>query len=601
MTEKRISFWKIFWPAFTAIIVATLVYLLVFFGIIGGIIANVSDEESDENSSKTILHMTLEGEIAENSSSKLNPSSFSIDKKIGLSDILFGLEKAETDPNIKGLYLELSNVNCGISTAREIRRGLSKFQKSGKFIIAYSSGEIVTQKQLYLTTAIKDSYGFPGTMVEFLGLGTTPMFFKNTLDLLGVEMQVIRGRSNDFKSAVEPYLHSKMSDSSRLQTTQLLNNIWKEVRGEISKDIQTDTAKLSEIANNALVTSVEEGVSYHFFKAAKYEDEILDLLTKKVNIESADDLDLVPFEKYARKHFYNQQISNNLSKPNVAIILAEGGISVDGDELSSDNVAKYIREARLDENIKTIVLRVNSPGGSALASDIIWREVVLANKSKKVVVSMGDVAASGGYYISTAASYIFAEPTTITGSIGVFGIIPYTGKFFQDKLGISFDKVSTNKHSSLSLNHKLTPEELLLIQNQVDKIYTDFLRKVSEGRKMKTERVHRYARGRVWTGSDAKKIGLVDELGGLNDAIAYAAKQAKVDKVIPRYWPEKKLEPMEEILNQLEDIKEGKNANSSNITNSKIPASLQKYYAELIKLESMQGIQMRMPFNLEIH
>ena len=601
MTEKRITFWKIFWPAFTAIIVSTAVYLLIFFGIIGGVIASVGGEDTDENSSNTILHMTLEGEIAENSSSKFNPSSFSVDKKIGLSDILFGLEKAETDENIKGLYLELSDINCGISSAREIRRALTKFQKSGKFVIAYTSGEMVSQKQLYLTTAIKESYGFPGTMVEFLGLGTEPMFFKNTLDLLGVEMQVIRGRNNDFKSAVEPYLFSKMSDSSRLQTTQLLNNIWQEVRCEISKDIQTDTATLNKIANNALVTSVEEGVNYHFFKAAKYKDEILDLLTKKVNIESSDDLNLVPFEKYARKNFYNQQISNNLSKPNVAIILAEGGISVDGDELASDNIAKYIREARLDDNIKTIVLRVNSPGGSALASDIIWREVIVANKFKKVVVSMGDVAASGGYYIAAAASHIFAEPTTITGSIGVFGIIPYTGKFFQDKLGITFDKVTTNKHASLSLNHKLTQEELILIQKQVDKIYTDFLSKVAQGRKMKPELVHRYARGRVWTGSEAKKIGLIDDLGGLNDAISYAAKQAKIINIIPRYWPEKKLEPMEEILNQLEDITEGKTAHASSITTSKIPASIQKYYAELIKLESMQGIQMRMPFNLEIH
>ena len=458
---------------------------------------------------------------------------------------------------------------------------------------------MISQKQLYLTSVVKENYGFPGTMVDFLGLGTEPMFFKNTLDLLGVEMQVIRGRSNDFKSAVEPFLYTKMSDSSRLQTTLLLKNIWKEIRCEIANDINTDTATLSKIANNALVTSVEQAVKFRFFKASKYEDEILKILTRKVNVETSDDLDLLAFEKYARKNFYNQQISNNLSKPNIAVILAEGGISVDGDELTSDNVAKYIREARLDNNIKTIVLRVNSPGGSALASDIIWREVVLANKSKKVIVSMGDVAASGGYYIATAASKIFAEPTTITGSIGVFGIIPYTGKFFQDKLGITFDKITTNMHASLSLNQKLSPEELILIQKQVDKIYTDFIRKVSDGRKMSPESVHRYARGRVWTGIDAKKIGLVDELGGLNDAIAYAAKQAKINKVIPRYWPEKKLEPIEEILDQLEDLKENKT--SAKTVTTKIPASIQKYYNELLKLENMQGIQMRMPFNIEIH
>ncbi len=599
MIEKRFSFWKIFWPTFTAIIVVFAIYALIFFGIIGAMLAGLSNEEADENSSKTILHMTLDSVISENSSSKLNASSFSIEKKIGLSDILFGLEKAKSDPNIKGLYIELKGINCGISTAREIRRAIADFQKSGKFVIAYTSGEMISQKQLYLTSVVKENYGFPGTMVEFLGLGTEPMFFKNTLDLLGVEMQVIRGRSNDFKSAVEPFLYTKMSDSSRLQTTLLLKNIWKEIRCEIANDIHTDTATLSKIANKALVTSVEQAVKFRFFKASKYEDEILKILTRKVNIETSDDLDLLAFEKYARKNFYNQQISNNLSKPNIAVILAEGGISVDGDELTSDNVAKYIREARLDNNIKTIVLRVNSPGGSALASDIIWREVVLANKSKKVIVSMGDVAASGGYYIATAASKIFAEPTTITGSIGVFGIIPYTGKFFQDKLGITFDKITTNKHASLSLNHKLSSEELMLIQKQVDKIYTDFIRKVSDGRKMSPELVHRYARGRVWTGIDAKKIGLVDELGGLNDAIAYAAKQAKINKVIPRYWPEKKLEPIEEILDQLEDLKENKTSVNTVIT--KIPASIQKYYTELLKLENMQGIQMRMPFNIEIH
>jgi protease-4 len=600
MTEKRISFWKIFWPAFTAVFIAIIVWAFVAFGIIGGIIASISGNKETDNTSNTILRMTLKGEIAENSSSKLNPSSFSVEKKIGLSDILFGLEKAQNDANIKGIYLELADLNCGISTAREIRKGLAKFQESGKFIVAYSSGEMISQKQVYVTSVIKENYGFPGTMVEFLGLGTQPAFFKNTLDMLGIEMQVVRGKSNDFKSAVEPFLFSKMSDSSRTQTTRLLQQIWKEIRCEIATSIKTDTATLSRIANNGLVTSVEEAVNYGFFRATKYNDEILDLLAKKVGISDVEALEFYEFEKYARKYFYNQQISNNVSKPNVAVILAEGGISVSGEELTSDNVAKYIREARLNTHIKTIVLRVNSPGGSALASDIIWREVVLANKSKKVVVSMGDLAASGGYYISTAASYIFAQPTTITGSIGVFGIIPYTGKFFQDKLGITFDQVATNKHAALSLNHKLSPEELAIIQKQVDKIYTDFIQKVASGRRMTPERVHRYARGRVWTGEDAKKIGLVDELGGLNDAIAYAAKKAKITNIIPRYWPEKKLEPMEELLNQLEELKEGQNT-SSKVVTPKIPANLQQYYNTLLKLESMQGIQMRMPYEFEIN
>lgn len=593
MNEGRISFWRIFWPTLVAVLIAFIVWVLFFFGVIGGIVAVFSNDKEDSMDKKTILKMSLKGVITENSDAQIDPYSFSIERKTGLSDLLYGLEKAGKDENISGIYIELDGLNCGVSTARELREALIHFQKSGKFVVAYSAGELITLKQFYLTSAIKENYAFPTTRIEFLGLGTQYSYFKNMLDKLGVQIQVIRGRENHFKSAVEPFLFSQMSDSSRLQTQRILNQVWSTMRSDISNSIQVDTAKLATLATTASVNSATEAHKLHFFKKVAYHDEVLEILKEKVNASSFDDLKFYDFEKYARTNFYKDQALKTVSKPNIAVILAEGGIAVSGDELSSDNVASYIREARLDKNIKTIVLRVNSPGGSALASDIIWREVYLANKAKSVVVSMGDVAASGGYFIACPASYIFAQPTTITGSIGVFGVIPFTGKFFEDKLGVTFDNVSTGPHAVLSTNKKLSPQEIGIIQTEVDVIYNQFLGRVSEGRKLTMNQVHKIARGRVWTGSDAKKIGLVDELGSLKDAINYAAKKKKIQDIRLKYWPLKELDPFEELVDQFESMKEDKKSNM--FVSTKLPSYIRKYWSELKQLETYSGIQMRLP------
>ena len=593
MNESRISFWKIFWPTLVAVLIAFIVWVLFFFGVIGGLVAVFSSDKDDSIDKKTILKMSLKGVLAENSDAQLDPYSFSIERKTGLSDLLYGLDKAEKDENISGIYLELDGLNCGVSTARELREALIHFQNSGKFVVAYSSGELISLKQFYLTSAIKENYAFPTTRIEFLGLGSQYSYFKNMLDKLGVEMQVIRGRDNHFKSAVEPYLFSQMSDSSRLQTQRILNQIWATIRTDVSQSIHIDTAKLQNFAIKASVNSAFSAQKMHFFNKVAYYDEVLELLKTKVKAKTLDDLKFYDFEKYARTNFYKDQALKVVSKPNIAVILAEGGIDVSGSELSSDNVASYIREARLDKNIKTIVLRVNSPGGSALASDIIWREVYLANKAKTVVVSMGDVAASGGYFIACPASYIFAQPTTITGSIGVFGVIPFTGKFFEDKLGVTFDNVSTGPHAVLSTNKKLSPKEIGIIQSEVDMIYNQFLGRVSEGRKLTMNQVHNIARGRVWTGSDAKKIGLVDELGGLKDAIDFAAKKKNIQDIRLKYWPLKEIDPFEELVDQLESMKKDKKNNV--LVSTKLPSYIRKYWSELQKLETYSGIQMRLP------
>ena len=562
-------------------------WLIVFGSLVG-------DEPEGKDSS--VLHMTLSGAIGERSSSTLNASSFSMDKSIGLADILTGLEKAKEDKRVKGIYLELGNVRCGYATAMEIRDALKDFKKSGKFLIAYLNGEVITQKQYYISSVSDEVYGFSTSAMEFIGLGGELMFFKNTFDKLGIEMQVIRGSNNDFKSAVEPYFRTNMSDSSRLQTQRYMSSIWSDIRSQIAADRKVTVAQLNDIAENAKIQRVDDAVRLKLIDASKYRDEVEEIVLKKSKLKNLKNI--MTFEDYATKGFKNKQLAftSEISTANVAVIVAEGGITVDGDEMSSNKICKYFREVRND-NIKVVVFRVNSPGGSALASEEIWREVSLTTKKKKVIVSMGDVAASGGYYISTPASTIFAEPTTITGSIGVFGVIPYTGGFMENKLGLTFDRVQTNKHSVLSMNRRLTAEEMNLIQTEVDQIYTQFKKRVADGRGLTADQVQTIARGRVWTGSDALKIGLVDKLGGVNDALAFAIKEAKIKNAKVQYYPKVKEEPFEELLEQLSE----KDQESLKIKQNAVPKVIDDLTKRLMKLESYTGIQMRMPFEIYLH
>ncbi|MDR0802170.1 signal peptide peptidase SppA [Fluviicola sp.] len=592
MSTVKISFWRIFWPSLIASMILSVlgwVFWLIVFGSLLG--------EKPEVKDASVLHMTLSGEIGERSSSSFNASSFSIDKKIGLTDILTGLEKAKEDKQVKGIYLELGNVQCGYATAMEIRGALKDFKKSGKFLVAYLNGEAITQKQYYISSVADEIYGFSTSVMEFVGLGGELIFFKNTFDKLGIEMQVIRGSNNDFKSAVEPFFRTNMSDSSRLQTQRYMTSIWENVRNQIAADRKISASTLNDIAENVKIQRVDDAVRLKLIDASKYRDEVEEIILKKSKLENLKDI--MSFEEYASRGFKNKQLAFELktSKPNVAVIVGEGGISVNGEEMTSDKICKYFREVRNDDNIKVVVFRVNSPGGSALASDEIWREVSLTTKKKKVIVSMGDVAASGGYYVSSPASTIFAEPTTITGSIGVFGVIPYTGGFMENKLGFTFDRVQTNKHSVLSTNRKLTPEELTLIQAEVDQIYSQFKKRVADGRGITTEQVQRIARGRVWTGADALKIGLVDKLGGLNDALAFAIKEAKVKDPKVRYYPKVKESPFETILEQLSK----EDRESLKVKQQAVPKVIDDMTKKLMKLESYSGIQMRMPFEIELH
>lgn len=599
MTEKKITFGKIFWPSFLAVFIMSIIGLIIFSLILGGLIGSFGKFGPKPLAIKnnTVLHMTLSGAIGEKSSSTFNPSSFQMDKKIGLSDILYGLEHAKTDSKIKGVFLEIGDLSCGYATAREIRNAINDFEKSGKFVVAYNGGEVITQKEYYVSSAANEVYGFPSSTMEFIGLGAELSFFKGTLDKLEVEVQVIRGSNNDFKSAVEPFFRENMSDSSRVQIERYLTSMWEDIRTDISADRKVKIEKLNTIADSAFIRRADDAVKYKLMDGTKYRDEIISLMSEKVGLEDGEELELQEFEKYAKKKFYHNQVLAKNDSPNIAVILAEGDVSVDGDGLTSKQICKLFQEARKNKTIKTVVFRVNSPGGSALASDEIWREVQLTNETKKVIVSMGDVAASGGYYISAPATTIFAEPSTITGSIGVFGMIPYTGKMLQNKLGMTFDRAATNQHSVMTTNRKLTPEEYLLVQEEVDGIYDQFLSRVAEGRGMTKERVNEIARGRVWTGRDALKIGLVDKLGGISDAIAYAAKKSNISSPKVLYYPLKKEDPWLSLLEDLEEQQENEMRVSMQHS---MPQELVYYYNQLKSIESMSGMQMRMPFELLI-
>jgi len=603
MTEGKIKFGKIFWPSFLAVviggIISTVIYMLSLFGVLT-LFFGMGDSEL-EVKDNTVLHMKLEGEIAEQSSSDLSISTFSFKQKKGLPDILHGLKKAQNDDRIKGLFLELGDVNCGVSTAKEIRKAINEFEKSGKFVVAYLSGEYVSQKTYYISSAANEVYGFPSTVFQWTGLGGEVMFYTGLLEKLDVEVEVIRGKNNDFKSAVEPFFRKEMSDSSRLQTKTYMNSIWSDICQDISKDKSISVEKLNNYADSLSLRRMQDAVKFKFINGVKYRDEVMQVLAKKVGVDNPSSLNLLAVEKYGKYFFFEDQEIRQIEKPKIAVIVAEGDISRDGDGIASEKLCKLWKKVREEDNIEAVVFRINSPGGSALASDEIWREVELTKAKKKVIVSMGDVAASGGYYIAAPAHRIFAENNTITGSIGVFGMIPYTGKMLENKLGITFDRVSTNKHASLSLNRKLTKEELSITQAEVDEIYDDFLSKVATGRKMTKENVNKVARGRVWAGSDAVKIGLVDEIGGLTAAIAYAAKLVNGDKDEVLYYPSVEKDFADKFIDFLEDENEKEEDEKDVTSTNQLPEELLEYYKELKKIESMSGLQMRLPFNIRFY
>jgi protease-4 len=590
------QFFKFMFASMLGVFLAFFLGIIVLVGMIAALISSADSKKEAKVEPNSVLHINFEAQINDRSSN--NPfenfdfGSMSGKKGIGLNDILENIEKAKTDDNIKGIYIDLQSVPAGIATIEEIRNKLIEFKESKKFIVAYS--EVYSQGAYYLASVADEVWLNPEGLIEFKGLGAQVMFFKGLLEKLEVEPQVIR--YGKFKSAIEPFILDKMSEANREQTMKYMGSIWNNIVSGIAESRKLTPAQLNLIADSALVQNAKDAVEQKLADKLYYKDQVLDDLKDRCGLEDAKKLKLVSMVKYTDAPKAKKKDDKGLAKDKIAVIYASGSIEGgEGDDqtIGSDRISKAIRKARLDENVKAIILRVNSPGGSALASDVIWREVVLAKAAKPVVASMGDVAASGGYYISCAADTIVAQPNTITGSIGVFGLLMNLKSLMNNKLGITVDTVKTNHYADLgSAFRPLTQAERDIIQNSVNEIYGSFIAKVAEGRGMKVADVDSIGQGRVWSGYDAKGLGLVDVLGGMEDAIEIAAKMAKLDNYRVAEYPEQK-EPfkafMEELSGEGEDVMLKKSLGQN-----------YRFYKTLDDMRKMEGIQARMPFDIYI-
>jgi protease-4 len=569
-------------------------FALFFIGIliIVGLVANASKDTTTNIKEQSILHLVLNNDIEERSSD--NPfKNFDImnlnqEKQPGLTEMVALIRAAATDEKIKAIYLDIDEISGGLASIEEIRNALIDFKKSKKTIYSYS--EVYTQKAYYLASVADKIYLNPAGLLEFKGFSSKVMFFKGALEKLAIEPEIIRVGS--FKSAVEPYMLDHMSDSSKLQTAVLLNSIYQHFLNVIAKERKTSVAELNAMANELKIQSAQDALKYKMVDALKYKDEVLSMLVNTTNQKNIEEISLVSISDYQKSN----PISISTATEKIAIIYAAGEIvSGDGNEdnIGSERVSAAIRKARLDDQVKAIVLRINSPGGSALASDVIWREVILAKKAKPVIASMGDVAASGGYYIACAADQIIAQPNTITGSIGVFGVLFNAEKFFKDKLGITFDGTKTSAYADLGdYTRAMSPSEKNIIQRSVNQIYYDFTTKVAAGRKMPINKVLNIAGGRVWSGTDAIKNGLVDSLGNLNDAIQIAAKKANLKNYRIINLPEE--------TNTIEKILTGISGKIKTEYLKSEYGSGFTYYQEFERIKSISGIQTRLPVNLNI-
>lgn len=591
MSENRLSFGKLFWPSFLAVFVAGLVGMVFFFLILGGIIGSFGDFGPAPLAlqDKTVLHLKLSGTIQDVSEATFDPTSLRLNRAMGLPEILVGLQEAAQDSKIKGVFLEMKSPSMGMATAEELREAIQAFQQSGKFVVAYLAGEEISQADYYVSSVCKEIYGMQGSTFLWSGLHAESYFFKNLLDDLQIGVMVVRGKDNDFKSAVEPFYRTEMSDSSRLQMQALIGGLWQQTRNDISKSRSLDTLALDSLVSAFAVRNLTHAAKQKMIDKTLYRHEVLTLLKKKVGIDENTPLRLQAFTKYARDTYHDNQLLARQER-HIAVILAEGDVATEGEGVSTERMAKMLRQVRDDDDVKGVVLRINSPGGSALASEEIWKEVSLTAAKKPLFVSMGDYAASGGYYIAMPAVKIYASPMTITGSIGVFGVVPYAGDFLKNKIGVTTDEVRTHRFGTLSLTHKMTIEEYTFMQTEVDAIYAQFIERVTAGRQLSRKAVQTAARGRVWTGSAAKKAKLVDALGGLKSCIQDLRKQLGVKEVV--YYPQKEDNTFNTFLALLDDELEGEKSSAK----VQIPEELLAYYQKFAQIKKMKGLQMRLPF-----
>lgn len=588
------QFFKFLLSSFLGTLLALFFLVFIFFGMVAALIPSKDITVVKDNS---ILKLEFNNTISErtpnNPFENFDFGSFESKKTIGLNDILKNIQKAASDDNIKGIYLNLNDVQAGMATTGEIREALIKFKESGKFVVAY--GEYFSQKAYYLASVADKVFIHPQGLVEHVGLRSEQLFFKKALEKYSIVPQIIRGSGNKFKSAVEPFMTDKMSDANRLQTQTYLNSMWNTMEKGVSVSRNIEVAELNRLADEMLIRNAGSSLQYHLTDSILFEDQVFAYLNDKVGRDKDDEPRFISLSKY-KDSPDPARSGKGIAKEKIAVLYAEGEITMgkgsDG-VTASETMADAIREIRRDSSIKALVLRVNSPGGSALSSDIILRELNLLREKKPLIVSMGDVAASGGYYISCMADSVIANENTITGSIGVFGLFFNIGEFLDENIGITVDRVKTNAHSDLgSMTRNLTEAEQAVIQQSVDEIYDSFLGYVAEGRNKTKAEVDSIGQGRVWSGENALSIGLIDSYGGLTKAIEIAAEKANLSFYRTVDYPEQE-DPFEMIMENF----------SAGIESRILKNKLGDQYKHLQFVQEQlnnQGIQARLPYNPSI-
>ena len=581
------SFFKIFFASLLSLIIFS---LIVFFLVVGWI-AGLASKEKPRVEARSILVLNLSQNFKEQPVE--NPlSNFSSNDEMdvpGLYDVIRLINKARDDKNISGIYIIANSNPNGFACSEEIRNALLDFKASKKFIIAH--GDIISQRAYHIADVADKLYLNPTGILEWVGFNVDYVFLKGTLDKLEIQPQIFY--AGKFKSATEPFRTDKMTPENKLQTTVWLNDLYEHFLLAASSARNIDTTTLHSLANEGKIQTARDALDNKLVDNLKYDDQVKDEIKNKLGLGKYDKINFISINKYAKAGGFKKT-----GKEKIALIYAEGDI-IDGNSdqrgvIASENYMQLIRKARLDKSIKAIVFRVNSGGGSALASENILRELLLAKQDKPVVLSFGDVAASGGYYISCAADSIFAEPNTITGSIGVFGIIPNMETFFKNKLGVTFDGVKTGEYADAGVFHPLNETEKKMIQHSIEMIYEQFKKRVADGRKKDVAYIDSIAQGRVWIGNDAIKNGLIDRFGGLQEAVNCAARLAKLNDYRLREFP-----APQNIFDRIF-------GSSSDNYSAKMKAELGdenfKIYQEILRIKQITNTaQARLPFEFFIH
>ncbi|QKG55912.1 signal peptide peptidase SppA [Hymenobacter sp. BRD128] len=588
---------------FFKFVLATVVGLVLFsvlgFILLAGLAAAVGSSSSNKSvASNSVLELKFDKPISERrQSADLLGNNGATLGLVGIKDVI---RRAKTDDDIKGILLNLELVQGGMASLEEVRDALLDFKRSGKFIVAYH--EISSEKSYYLSSVADEIYLNPQGTLEFNGLSSEVMFYKRLFDKAGIEPYIFRVGS--FKSAVEPFFRENFSDSARFQTVAYLNSLNNHMLSQVAESRKIPAPRLKVISDSMLVHNAKDALRLHLVTKLGYFDQVQDYLRGKLGLKADKKPSVVSLSDYQDADKIDEK-EGKTSGNRIAVIYAEGDI-VTGrgseDNIGSDKFAEAIRKARLDNKVKAVVLRINSPGGSSLASDIIYREVLLTKKVKPIIASMSDVAASGGYYIAMACDTIVAHPNTITGSIGVFGVLPNIQPLLADKLGITVDRVTTGKFSDLpTITRALSPYEKQQLQLEVNDIYADFTSKAALGRHMPVERLRRIASGRVWSGSEGKQIGLVDVLGSYEDALKIAAARAhiKADDYQVQRLPRQK-SAVEKFFSRFtgggEDDQAAAEARLLQAKLGPLYPAVRQYQ----QLMQMRGVQARLPYELEI-